>query len=94
MRVRWTRRALRALVGIADDIAQGDPTAARRIIRRVEEAAAHLADHPSMGRAGRVAGTRELIVLGTPFIVPYRVREGVLEILTVLHAGRRWPEEF
>ena len=93
MRPEWTRRALRALDGIADHIAQDNPRAARRTVHRVQQAVTQLADHPSLGRTGRVAGTRELIVAGTPFIVPYRVREGSLEILTVFHAARIWPEE-
>ena len=94
MRVRWTRRALRALDGIATYIAQDSPAAAGRILARVESAVTQLASHPSMGRSGRVAGTRELVVPGTPFIVPYRVRDEAVEILTVLHSARRWPEEF
>lgn len=94
MSVRWTRRALGALDGIATHIARDNPAAARRIVARVEDAVNQLALHPSMGRSGRVAGTRELIVSGTPFIVPYRVREGAVEVLTVLHTARRWPEEF
>lgn len=92
--VRWTRRALRALDGIAAYIAQDSPAQARRIVARVEDAVGQLASHPSMGRSGRVAGTRELVVSRTPFIVPYRVRGESVEILTVLHAARRWPEEF
>ena len=94
MRLRWTRRALRALDGIADYIAQDNPGAARRIVRKVQVAVDELAAHSSLGRVGRVAGTRELIVSGTPFIVPYRVREGRVEILTVFHSARKWPEEF
>ena len=94
MRVRWTRRALSALDGIAAYIAEDNPAAARRIVARVETAVFQLAAHPSMGRAGRVGGTRELVVPGTPFIIPYRVRAESVEILTVLHAARRWPEEF
>ncbi len=94
MRVRWTRRALRALDGIASYIARDNPAAAHRIVARLEEAATQLARHPAMGRSGRVAGTREVVVVGTPFILPYRAREGAAEILTVLHAARRWPEDF
>jgi toxin ParE1/3/4 len=44
-----------------------------------------------MGRPGRVSGTRELVIPGTPYIVPYRVRGGKLEILRILHATQRWP---
>ncbi len=47
-----------------------------------------------MGRAGRVPGTRELLIPGTPYIIPYRVRAGAVEILRVFHAARRWPERF
>ncbi len=47
-----------------------------------------------MGRAGRVPGTRELVISGTPYIVPYRVRGGAVEVLRVFHAARRWPTEF
>jgi toxin ParE1/3/4 len=94
MRVRWTRRALRALDEIAEYIAKERPLAAARMLERVQEAVTSLAAHPDLGREGRVPGTRELIVAGTPFIIPYRVREGAVEILSVLHAARRrWPEQ-
>jgi len=64
------------------------------MVGRIEQAVTQLGDHPNLGRAGRVAGTRELIVADTPFIVPYRVHEGSLEILAVFHGSRKWPEEF
>jgi toxin ParE1/3/4 len=41
-----------------------------------------------------VAGTRELPVSGTPFTVAYRVARREVEILAVLHAARKWPDEF
>ena len=46
-----------------------------------------------MGRPGRVPGTREHMVTGTPYLLPYRVRDGVVEVLRVFHAARKWPEE-
>ncbi|HSG38539.1 MAG TPA: type II toxin-antitoxin system RelE/ParE family toxin [Thermoanaerobaculia bacterium] len=94
MRVRWTRRALRSLDQIAAYIAQDRPMAASRISQRIHEAVENLAANPESGRPGRVPGTRELIIAGTPFIVPYRVGTDALEILTVLHAARKWPESF
>jgi addiction module RelE/StbE family toxin len=93
MRVRWTRRALRALDEIAEYIARDRPQAARHVMERVQTSVDHLSLQPELGRVGRVPGTRELIVSGTPFIVPYRILEETVEILTVLHAARRWPEE-
>ena len=93
MRVRWTRRALRALDEIAAYVAQDRPLVAGRLVGRLREAVEQLADQPASGRAGRVPGTRELVVPGTPFIVPYRARGDTVEVLTLLHGARRWPDE-
>jgi toxin ParE1/3/4 len=46
---------------------------------------------PNRGRAGRIAGTRELVVSGTPYIVAYRVASDRTIVLRILHAARRWP---
>jgi toxin ParE1/3/4 len=51
----------------------------------------YLERHPALGRAGRLPGTRELVVSGTPFIVVYRVRFDVTQVLSVLHHARKWP---
>lgn len=51
-----------------------------------------LALHPGLGSAGRVPGTRELVVQGTPYVVPYRVRDERLEIIAIFHGRQRWPE--
>lgn len=58
----------------------------------IARAAESLLAYPNLGRQGRVRGTRELVVLGTPFVIPYRVKEGRIEILAVLHGARRWPD--
>jgi len=94
MHVKWTRRALRALDEVAEYIAQDRPQAALRMVERIEDAVSTLARFPELGRTGRVQGTRELVVAGTPYIVPYQIKGSVVEILTVLHAARRWPDRF
>ncbi len=48
-------------------------------------------DHPRRGRPGRVAGTRELVVPGTPYIVVYAVGADYVRIHRVLHGAQRWP---
>jgi plasmid stabilization system protein ParE len=65
-----------------------DPLAAARLVLRIMDGVEHLADHPHLGRPGRVPDTRELAIPGTP----YRVRTGGLEILRVLHSAMRWPD--
>ena len=94
MRVRWLRRALANLEAEADYIGEDSPAAARRVVQRIFRAVNLLKKNPAMGRPGRVAGTRELVVAGTPYILPYRVRGDAVEILRVFHAARRWPEGF
>lgn len=94
MRVRWLRRAEKSLEAIADYIAQDNPRAAYNFIITIRRAGAALGDHPKMGREGRVSGTRELVVPKSPYILPYRLKEGEVQILHVFHGSRRWPEEF
>lgn len=94
MRVRWLRKALRNLDEEAAYIAADDPAAARLVVQRVLEAVAQLAEQPGVGRPGRVPNTRELVVLNTRYIVPYRVRSGVVEVLRVFHTSRRPPEHW
>lgn len=94
MKVLWLREALRNLDSEAIYIAEDDPEAGRRTIRRIRQAVARLKSHPEIGRAGRVPGTRELVVSGTPYIIPYRVRKQCVEVLRVFHRARRWPKRF
>jgi toxin ParE1/3/4 len=90
VRVRWLRVALANLDAEAEYIAEDNPAAVQKIFRAVDL----MKKEPAMGRAGRVAGTRELVVAETPYIIPYRVRGDAVEILRVFHAAREWPEKF
>ena len=95
MRVRWTTPALRDLDIIGDHIERENSAAvAARIVTAILDHADNLAAFPHVGRAGRIPDTRELVVVDTPFIVPYRVRDDALEILAVFHSARQWPETF
>jgi toxin ParE1/3/4 len=94
MRIRWLRKALRNLDEEATYIATDDPAAARLVVQRLLEAVAELAKQPGIGRPGRVPNTRELVVLNTRYIVPYRVRSGVIEILRVFHTSRKPPQRW
>ena len=93
MRVVWLRRAIRDLEAVRDFVARDKPEGAQRLARRLRKAVDVLAEQPGIGRPGRVPGTRELVVTNTPYLIPYRVRDQIIEILRVLHAARRWPEK-
>lgn len=94
MRLRWTTPAAQALEGIQDYIAKDNPRAAHAVTQRIRSAVDNLEQHPKIGRAGRIRGIYELVIPGTPYIVPYRIRNDDIEILSIYHASRRWPEAF
>lgn len=92
MRLRWTRLAGADLEAIAEYIGQDSPAAAVRVVLElIDQAEKLLSRHTALGRPGRVVGTRELVIQGLPYIIPYRVRDNTIEILRVLHTSRRWP---
>ncbi|MGB0747212.1 MAG: type II toxin-antitoxin system RelE/ParE family toxin [Magnetospiraceae bacterium] len=80
------------LVLVRRYIGADNPEAAQRVARRLLDAVESLRDHPGKGRPGRLLGTRELVIIGTPYIVLYRVVETRIEILRVMHGARKWPE--
>lgn len=91
----WSPEAIADLVALRTYIERDNPAAARRIALQIVQAVETLLPaNPEMGRPGRVLGTRELVIVRTPFIVPYRVRGGAIEVLRVFHGARRWPDRF
>jgi toxin ParE1/3/4 len=94
MKIVWRTAALNDLAEIRRFIARDNPPAASRVRALIRAAVERLADHPNLGRPGRVSGTRELVVARTPYIVAYRVHDSQLRILSVIHGARRWPERF
>jgi len=85
MKVRWLKRGLTSLSALEYFIAVENRGAARRVVDRIEKAVARLGQFPLMGRVGFVAGTRELIVPGSEYLVIYCVTEKEVQILRVFH---------
>jgi toxin ParE1/3/4 len=94
VRVKWLPGALANLDAEAEYIARDKPLASARVVQKIKHSIAQLQQYPSLGRPGRVAGTRELVIDGTPYVIPYRVRHDEIEILRVFHTARRWPRRF
>ena len=91
MIIEWLPAAEESLADQLEWIADQNPWAAIDIGAAVHAAVSRLGEHPAIGRAGRVGGTRELVVLGTPYIVIYRVESSAVVVLRVLHGAQRWP---
>jgi toxin ParE1/3/4 len=90
----WSTPATQQLAAARDYIAADDEAAATETANHIWDSVDILARHPFAGRNGRVAGTRELVISGTPFIVAYRIEKREVRILAVFHSAREWPEEF
>jgi len=75
-------------------IAADNPAAARSLLKRIRSRITDLKDASHRGRPGRVPGTRELIIAGTPYIIPYQISSDQLRILRVYHGARQWTESF
>lgn len=94
MKIVWTEPARQDLRQAFGYIVEDSPKAAAKLLSVIKERAALLQDNPHMGRMGRVDGTRELVITGTPYILPYRVKDNQIQILAVFHGARRWPDNF
>jgi toxin ParE1/3/4 len=94
MEIIWRASALNDLEAVREFIVQDNPRAAARVLTSIRAAVGRLGRHPSLGRAGRVEGTRELIISNAPYIVAYRVVENQVRILAVIHTSRQWPRRF
>ncbi|NND45124.1 MAG: type II toxin-antitoxin system RelE/ParE family toxin [Xanthomonadales bacterium] len=94
VRIRWTTPAAKALLAIQAYIARDNPRAAFECAQHIRVAVEQLIDHPRMERKGRVRGTWELVIHGKPHIVAYQIKSREVQILTVYHTSRKWPESF
>jgi toxin ParE1/3/4 len=90
VKIRLAKPAEQDLEEVEAYISLDNPVAALRTVARVLEAIEYLLQFPNMGRVGRLAETRELIVSGTPFIVIYQIRRPDIYVLRILHAARKW----
>jgi toxin ParE1/3/4 len=93
--IRWTKGAVHQLAAAIDYLAADNIKAADALFLKIVETVRHLESFPKAGREGRVKNTRELVIVGTPYIVAYRIRgKSAIQVLALLHGKRRWPKNF
>ena len=89
----WRATALNDLRQIVTYIARENPLAARRLKIRLEAAVLPVSEHPYLYRQSeRVPGLRE-IVAHPNYIVLYQVAANRIEVVTVVHARRQFPDQ-
>ncbi len=91
MKLRFTRQAIQDIESVYDYIAEENPIAAQSVLDQIESLVGQLPLHPKLGRSGRVADTRELVIPNTPYLVTYRITDFHVDILAIIHSARRWP---
>jgi len=91
VRIQWHPLAITDLAELMTYIAKDSLNAAYRMHNEIRRQTSILATHPEAGRVGRVSGTRELVITGTPYIAAYRLSSEVITILRLLHGAQRWP---
>ncbi|WP_397399869.1 type II toxin-antitoxin system RelE/ParE family toxin [Phenylobacterium sp.] len=85
VQVVWSFRALADLAAIQGHIHQFRPLAAQRMAQRLKLAGDSLAEHPERGRP--VGELRELATV-SPYLIRYRVRLDVVQIVRIRHGAR------
>lgn len=93
MQLRWLAAALADLREIKARIAEENPVAALRVMKSIQDETRILSEQPNIGRIGRIADTRELLIRARPYIVAYREQDSEIHILAVVHTSRRWPTQ-
>jgi toxin ParE1/3/4 len=93
LNIHWLKRTDLDLEEAFEYLVPRNPRAAWEMLRRVRQRGDHdLRDNPELGRAGRVKGTRELVVTRTKYILVYRIiSKDAMQILRVLHSSQGWP---
>ena len=94
MNVLWTQRAIQHLEAELDYYGRINPALAKELSLTIKESIDNLSNLPSMGRSGKKIGTRELIFTKYPYIMAYRVRNNIIEVLAIIHQSRKNIKSF
>ena len=89
-KIVFTISAQNDLENIKKYIYYNNFSAAQEVVKYILSSIEKLKENPSLGRAGRVLRTRELIISKYPYIIPYQVRDNNIYVLRVLHTSRKW----
>ena len=92
IKVVWSQQARQEWAAQYRFYFERNPDAARRLRQAVMEGAQRLRTYPKIGRPGRVTGSRELIISGTPFLLVYDENPVRVEILHVYDGRQNWQE--
>lgn len=90
LRIIWSNEARMDMRDILAYIARRDVAASKRLRQLITNSVLPILENPFLYRPGRIAGTREIVVHPN-YIVVYRIREGAINVLRVLHSRQQYP---
>lgn len=93
MNIEWKTKAQIDASSLLAYIAQDNINVAYRVYDDIHRQVKILADYPSMGRNGRLKGTRELIITDTPYIVVYKISGDNILILRIIRSAQNWKSK-
>jgi toxin ParE1/3/4 len=89
--LEWSQRSLENVIDIEEYISLENPAAARKVTAAIVATAEQLRNQPKLGRTGRRAGTRELVVARYPYFISYRLTARKITVVAVIHQSRKYP---
>lgn len=92
MQIEWSTMALKSLENIYDYLCAKDHELAVKTYAAIQKQVSILSNHQQYGKAGRIFGTRELFRSDYPYVIPYRIKGDVTEILYVFHSSQKLPD--
>jgi len=94
MRLRWTLQAADDLAAIKEFIGRDSAIYARQVVERLYEAVSELSAFPDIGRIVPERGQSDIReILRPPYRIVYRRGDEIIEILTIHHSSRVFPED-
>lgn len=91
--IRWTEQAVDDLAGIREFIGRDSSAYAQLVVARLYASVSQLREFPESGRVVPERGEiwlRELV--RPPYRIVYRRRDDLVEVLTVFHSARPFPD--
>ncbi len=88
MRLEFAPDAILKIREIHSFIASENPIAADKLRLSILEKAGGLPDFPEQGRVGEVQDTRELVLVGAPYVLIYEIgkKEQIITVLNIWHS--------
>jgi toxin ParE1/3/4 len=88
MKVRWTQPALDRLKAHREWLETLENANPRKIIAAIRNSAKSIERLGDIGRPSSVTGHRELSVRLVPYVIIYRIQDGICVIATVYHTAQ------